>query len=293
MTLRNKFLELLLNILSSLPLRFLYLLSDFLALFISTIVGYRKTVVFQNIRQSFPEKDEKEIKQIVARFYRNLADLMVELIKSQKLSEKELLKRVKITNPQIFEQLYQEEKSVIISLGHCGNWEWAGNRIAMFLAHTATAIYKPLSDKFFDNYMINQRQKFKGTLMIDYKKTFRILSGLRDDVLAVFMLADQSPARTEINYYANFLGRETPFYTGMEKIARALNYAVLYLDIQRSKRGFYRVDIKIISENASLSPDFEITKQYISNLENSIINHPDNWLWSHRRWKFSKEELAS
>jgi len=258
-----------------------------------SVARYRKKVVFQNISNSFPKKNEQEIKEIVSQFYRNLADLIVELIKSQKLDEKELVKRVQINENQIFDNLYNKKKSVIIVLGHCSNWEWAGNRIAMFLQHNATAIYKPLSDKFFDDYMINQRQKYKGTLMIDYKKTFRILAGLRDELLAVFMLADQSPAKTEINYWANFLGRETPFYTGLEKIARALDYTVIYLDIQRLKRGYYAIDVQMIVENASTTSDFEITKKYIHLLENSIINHPDNWLWSHRRWKFKKEGQSS
>jgi Kdo2-lipid IVA lauroyltransferase/acyltransferase len=292
MTLRNIFLKLLLNILSSLPFWLLYLFSDFLAFFMKSIVRYRRKVVFQNISNSFPEKNDQEIKQIAAQFYRNLADLIVELIKSQKLSDKELMKRVQINETQIFDDLYNKKKSVIITLGHCGNWEWAGNRIAMFLQHNATAIYKPLSDKFFNDYLFNQRQKYKGTLMIDYKKTFRILAGLRNELLAVFMLADQSPARTEINYWAKFLGQATPFYTGMGKLASALGYTVIYLDIQRRSRGNYIVDVQMIEENAANTSDFAITNKYINLLENSIINHPDNWLWSHRRWKFNKEEPA-
>lgn len=290
MTLRNTLLKLLLNVLSSLPFWALYLFSDFLAFFISRIVNYRKQTVYKNIRNSFPEKDSAEINKIVAQFYRNLADLIVELIKSQKLSEEELVKRVKINDTSIFEKLYKEKRSVIISLGHCGNWEWTGNRIAMFLEHNATAIYKPLSDRFFNDYMINQRQKFKGTLMIDYKKTYRILADLRDELLAVFMLADQSPARSEINYWTDFLNQKTPFYIGMEKIARALNYTVLYLDIQRQKRGFYVVDVKMIAEHAKTTRQFEITNQYIRLLEKSILTNPDNWLWSHRRWKYNEEE---
>lgn len=127
--------------------------------------------------------------------------------------------------------------------------------------------------------------------MIHYKKTLRILLSLRDKMYSVFMLADQSPARTEINYWAKFLGRETPFYLGMEKIATTLDYAVIYLDIQRRKRGFYEVEIKLITQNAKNTVPLEIRNKYIHYLEDSIRNHPDNWLWSHRRWKFKKEEI--
>ena len=293
MKFRNAIIKLFLNLIALLPFWALYTISDFLAFLMKSFIKYRRNIVYQNIKSSFPTKNENEIRIIASQFYLNLADLIVELIKSQKLGENQLINRVHINNEQVFEQLFNENKSVILSLGHCGNWEWAGNRIAMFLQHKASAIYKPLSDKFFDNYMINQRQKYNDTLMIDYKKTFRVLSGLRDELLAVFMLADQSPARTEINYWEQFLGRETPFYTGMEKIARALEYNVVYLDIQRSRRGYYSVDVQMITEDASSTNELEITKKYIHLLENSIINHPDNWLWSHRRWKYTKEGMTS
>lgn len=293
MNLRYTFLKFMLNLLSSLPFALLYLLSDFLAFSMRSVVKYRKNVVFQNIRFSFPEKNEKEVNRVVRQFYRNLADLIVELIKSQKLDKNQLIKRVRIKNEQVFEQLFKENKCVILSLGHCGNWEWAGNRINLFLKHKPTAIYKPLSDKFFNDYMIKQRQKYNNTLMIEYKKTFRTLASLKNELPAVFMLADQSPAKTEINYWDTFLGRQTPFYTGLEKIARALDYSVVYLDIQRNRRGYYTVDVQKITENASATADYEITKKYIHLLENSIIKHPDNWLWSHRRWKFLKEERTT
>lgn len=247
----------------------------------------------QNLTRSFPEKNKKEINKIVGQFYHNLCDLVVEVLKSKKMTIDQLNERVVFINQDVLEdELYDEGKNVFAALGHCGNWEWVGNKIATFLQHDGGAIYKPVHDKFFDDYMVSQRQKYKGTLMIDYKKVFRTLVTLKDKLITVFVLADQSPARTEINYYMEFLGQRTAFYDGMERVARALNYAVIYLDVQRKKRGFYEVEIKTITKNAEETAEDEITNKYVTLLEETIRKSPDDWLWSHRRWK-EKEEVKS
>jgi KDO2-lipid IV(A) lauroyltransferase len=268
-------------------------MSDVAFFIVYYIIRYRRKTASENIVRSFPEKSKKEVNRLVKRFYRNFSDLQFEVIKSCKMSKRQLNERVIFKNQEIFDELYQNNMNVIVALGHCGNWEWTGNKMALFIKHEGAAIYKPLSDKFFDDYMISVRQKYKDILMIDYKKTLRTLLSLRDELYTVFMLADQSPTRTEINYWASFLGRETPFYMGMEKIARALNYAVVYLDIQRIKRGFYEVEVKLICREGAVTKPMEIMNSYVRNLEDSIRKNPDNWLWSHRRWKYAKEKIAS
>lgn len=293
MKVRDTVLKFSISLIALLPFSMLYALSDIAFFIIYYIIRYRRETVFENLSKSFPEKSHDEILQICKKFYHNLADFQFELIKSHRMTKKQVHDRVAFKNQGVFDELYQKNMNVIIALGHCGNWEWAGNKIALFLKHKGAAIYKPLLDEFFDKYMISIRKKYKNTLMIDYKKTLRTLLSLRDELYAVFMLADQSPAQAEINYWSNFLGRETPFYMGMEKIARTLNYAVVYLDIQRIKRGFYEAEVRIICWEGAITKPEEIMNSYISNLENSIISHPDNWLWSHRRWKYIKEKLAS
>lgn len=138
--------------------------------------------------------------------------------------------------------------------------------------------------------MIAQRQKYKNTLMIDYRKVFKTLASLRNKLYTVFVLADQSPALHEPDYFVSFLGRRTAFYNGMEKVARALDYAVIYLDIVRRKRGFYQVEVKVITESAANTQPNEITIQYVELLEQNIDRQPDNWLWSHKRWKKNRED---
>jgi len=285
MKVRNFFLNILLATIASLPFGVLYALSDFLTFLNVYLIGYRKEIIRANLEKSFPEKNEQEIRKIMRKFYGNLSDLIVELIKSGKMSRRQLEERVVFKNQHVLDDLYDEKKSVFALLGHCGNWEWVGNRIALFLKHDGAAIYKPLEDKFFDDYMVKQRQKYKGTLMIDYKKVFRKLVTLKDRLVTVFVLADQSPPRHEMNYFLPFFGQKTAFYEGTEKVARALNYAVIYLDVTRMKRGHYEVEIKTITKNAADTKEGFITSEYVKLLEKTIRRQPDNWLWSHRRWK--------
>lgn len=289
MKIRNAVLKFIISVFASLPFRLIYLLADILAFTGQRIIKYRRKVVYQNLRNSFPEKSEKEINQITKHFYKNLADLTLETLKSSKMKKEELQKRVKFKNQEVIDQLFVDNKNVFVTLGHCGNWEWVGNKIALFLQHEGAAVYKPIHDEFFNNYMIGIRQKYKGTLMIDYKKVFRTLVSLKDKLITVFILSDQSPPRTELNYFVDFLSQKTAFYDGMEKVARALNYAVIYLDIKRVNRGFYEVEIIPITHNAKNTKEDFITKEYIRLLEKSIISQPDNWLWSHRRWKNREE----
>lgn len=289
MKIRNAVLKFIISVFASLPFRLIYLLADILAFTGQRIIKYRRKVVYQNLRNSFPEKSEKEINQITKHFYKNLADLTLETLKSSKMKKEELQKRVKFKNQEVIDQLFVDNKNVFVTLGHCGNWEWVGNKIALFLQHEGAAVYKPIHDEFFNNYMIGIRQKYKGTLMIDYKKVFRTLVSLKDKLITVFILSDQSPPRTELNYFVDFLSQKTAFYDGMEKVARALNYAVIYLDIKRVNRGFYEVEIIPITHNAKNTKEDFITKEYIRLLEKSIISQPANWLWSHRRWKNREE----
>lgn len=268
-----------------LPLGMLYAFSDLLTFLNIHFIRHRRQVITANLTRCFPEKNEKELKKIIRKFYRNLSDLMVELIKSGKMTRKQLDERVVFKNQHVLDDLYNEKKSVFALLGHCGNWEWVGNKIALFLKHDGAAVYKPLVNKFFDDYMVKQRQKYKGTLMIDYKKVFRKLVALKDRLITVFVLTDQSPPRHEMNYFVTFFGQKTAFYDGTEKVARALNYAVIYLDVTRVRRGHYEVEIKTITKNAAETEQEYITSEYVRLLENTIRRQPDNWLWSHKRWK--------
>lgn len=274
--------------LALMPFWLLYLLSDFLFVVIYYVVRYRRQVTIENLRKSFPEKTEKERQLIARKYYRNLADIVLEFIKIEHITRKTVDKRMVIRNPEILTKLYQSNKNVFITIGHCGNWEWLGKKIALSTKHNAFAVIKPIHDPFFNNYMTQLRVRFHSPNLIDYKKTFRVLSRVNNTINAVVIASDQTPTKGESNFWATFLNQDTAFFLGVEKISKALDYAVLFFDIQRVKRGYYEITIHTISLEPRDTANEEITRRYIGLLESAICQNPDNWLWSHRRWKHKK-----
>jgi len=274
---------------SKLPFPVLYFLSDILAFKLNYLIRYRRSVITLNLRKSFPNADDHQLKRIRNRFYRNLTDLFLEVLKTQSMHKEELIRRITFNNDEILTALYQKGKSAIITIGHCGNWEWMSQVLDMKGPFRAFAVVKPLNDPFFEDYMKHLRTKFtvQGGL-ISFKSTLREMVRYRDQQTITIFAGDQTPAKEEINYWTTFLNQDTPVFLGIEKIAKALDFPVLFIDIQRKKRGFYHAEISMIEEHPKTTPDFEITEKHVRKLEGVIRNHPDNWLWSHRRWKHSR-----
>ena len=274
-------------LISKLPFCLLYIISDILYFLIYYLVGYRKKVTFNNLRNSFPDKSDKEIKSIAKKFYRNFSDTIIEVIKIRSITKKSLNKRVRFNNLEIIEELYKRNKNVFITLGHCGNWEWLGLNVSLNALYSPFAIVKPLNNPFFEKYITKLRTKYYNNL-IPIKQTYRTLINNKNELCFVLIVSDQSPAKSEINHWTTFLNQETPVYLGTEKISKALDYAVVFSDIQRIKRGYYEVTVMEITDNPKETTEYEITEKYYHLLEEAIKKHPDNWLWSHRRWKHKK-----
>lgn len=275
---------------SLLPFWLLYRLSDLTRFFLFNVFGYRKKVIHDNLRNSFPGKSDKEIDKIAKKFYKNLADIILEVIKVRTIKLKTLQKRYTYKNLDIIDKQYNNGKSVIVTIGHCGNWEWMGPTLNQLIKHRGYAVLKPLSDDFMEKYMHKIRSRFADEdQLIPFKQTFRKLAKLKDKCVLSVMAADQTPHKDEINYWSTFLHQDTPFFLGTEKIAKALDHSVVYLEIVRVKRGYYEITARLITDNPKSTGQFEITELFIKELENSIKKNPDNWLWSHRRWKYKKE----
>lgn len=283
-----KVLRGLLWLIALLPFPLLYVLSDILFLIIFYLIRYRRKVTVSNLSNSFPEKSLKEIKAIEKKYYRNLADIVFEFIKIEHISRDSINKRMVIKNPEILSTLYEQKKSVFIAVGHCGNWEWLGKKIALSTRHNAFAVMKPIHDPYFNDYMTQLRVRFHTPNLIEYKKTMRVLAKAKDTTNAVLIASDQTPTYGESNFWTTFLHQETAFYLGLEKIAKSLDYAVLFYDIQRKERGFYELVITPITLNPVATQPLEITTRYVRLLEEAIRRNPDNWLWSHRRWKHKR-----
>lgn len=275
-------------LLSWTPFPLFYRISDFLFLMLYHVIGYRKKVVLQNLRNAFPEKTEKEINIISRQFYRSFCDVLLETFKTLTISRSEAIRRCKLTPEalQLFNHYAAEEKSIIIVMGHFGNWEWAGNTFSLQGNHHLYVVYHPLTNKYFNGLIYRMRTRF-GTGLIAMKDTFRDMVKFRDELNATAFIADQTPA-PENAYWLNFLNQDTPVFQGTERIAKKLNYPVVYVRVERVKRGYYEISAETLFDEPGKTADGEITTAHTRALEKDIQRQPESWLWSHRRWKHKR-----
>ncbi|WP_294079135.1 lysophospholipid acyltransferase family protein [Proteiniphilum sp. UBA5384] len=273
-----------------LPFRVLYVLSDILYLLAYYVARYRRKIVRKNLKNAFPEKTEKSIVKIEKKFYRHLCDYFFETLKMLRFTDKEVRKRFKLENPDIFNQLTANGKSCILSLGHYANWEWVPSIVLNFRPGLGQGfIYKELHSKVFDQLFLKMRTRF-DPIPIEMHNAFRQMIRLQNEgkTMVVGFLSDQRPSKRQGHYWTTFMNQPTPVQTGMEKIARHLGTSVVYLDIQKVKRGYYSGKFFVITSDASKEDEYTITEQYLRKLEKSVMREPAYYLWSHDRWKFKK-----
>lgn len=276
-------------LLARMPHFILYGLADFVFIVLYYIVGYRKKVVFNNLRNSFPEKYEQEIQIIAKRFFRHLGDLVIENAAIPRMSEKRLRKIIRFKNPDFFDKFYKENKNLVAILGHYANWELCST-IPMITEYQILSVYKPLNNKFFDKEFYNSRKKF-GALPVSMDNTFRaILDHKRKNKLfALGLIADQRPLKSITNHWVTFLNQDTPVFFGPEKIAKKFNLPVIYSQVDKIKRGYFEIEFTLLIEDPSQCKENEITEMHLRFLEKKIIEKPEYWLWSHKRWKHKRE----
>jgi KDO2-lipid IV(A) lauroyltransferase len=278
----------LVKVLSLLPLQILYFISDIMYLFINYVIKYRKKVIYNNLKNSFPDKTDNEIKKLVKKFYRHFCDSLIETLALVSMSEKEIKKRMRYRNLEILDKYYKENKSVCAVFGHYGNWEWLAG-LPFYCKHQVYAIYLPLTNNFFDELIKNARSKFGAKCIKKQSALYKIIENHNKGILTLtFFLGDQTPMHNEIGYWTNFLNQDTPVYLGVEKISKKTNQAVVFFKISKIKRGFYETEIINIEENPCNTDEFEITEKHVKLLESIISEKPEYWLWSHRRWKHKK-----
>lgn len=267
------------------PFRLLYFYSDILNFFLFNVIKYRKKVVLKNLHSSFPEKSETEINNLAKNFYKHLSDITLESIKGMSISEKELKKRYKINNIEILDNYYKEGKSLLCLTSHYGNWEY-GILGTGFLSHEFIALYLPLTNKYSEKYGVKRRSRF-GTRMVSIRDSKEVFSEESNRPKAFILAADQSPSNKEKSYVFTFLNQESYCLHGPEAYARKTNYPAVFFEIKKVKRGYYELNIeKFIDDYSSLN-DGEITYKYIKRVEENILQKPEFWLWSHRRWKLN------
>jgi KDO2-lipid IV(A) lauroyltransferase len=269
----------------------LYRVSDALFIIVYTIAGYRKKVVLSNLQNSFPEYSDMEKQDIAIKYYRYLCDLLLETIKTVTWSEKQVLSRVSVKNTKLMNDLFVRNKSIIIVMGHLGNWEWAGPGFSLQCKHQLFVVYHPLSNPYFEKLFSNSRTRF-NTRIIPRKQTLRSMASHKDTIGATALIADQAPTPIHSAIWINFLNQDTPVFNGPEKLAKMMDYPVVYMKVKRVKRGYYEVYPELISENPRLTSENEITLAFNQILEKGIREQPETWLWSHRRWKHKRPETV-
>lgn len=277
-----------------LPFRVLYILSDILYFFVYKIAGYRLKVVRHNLEASFPEKTKQERLTIEREFYHHFCDYFVETLKLLHISDEEMQRRMQFNNVEQIKELMKDGNSALMYLGHYCNWEWVTSINLDFKEEGKVLgeIYKPLKNKAMDELFLKIRSRF-GSLAISKQDTFRVIVKLRNEgqqTLIGFM-ADQTPAWRNIHYWTPFLNQDTPVFTGVERIAKQTGFAVVYLDMEKIKRGYYKATVRLITDNPREEPENNITETYIRAMEKTILRNPAYWLWTHKRWKRTREEV--
>lgn len=270
-------------LLSLLPFFILYGIADVFFVVIYFIAGYRKKVVMENLRYAFPEKSEKELKQIARKFYRNFMDQWIETIKLISISRKQLNKRIS-GNFQVFHQLFESGKPVQVNLGHFFNWEIMTLHTGINQPYTFLTVYLPQSNPIMNRLIQYIRSRW-GNPQIPSTDMARAIIPWRKKQYLIALGSDQSPASPEMGYWLYFLNRPAPFAKGSEKFARSQNIPVVMMTTTRLKRGRYHFDYFLLAGDVKSLPDGELMRQYVHHLETNIRLQPELYLWSHRRWK--------
>ncbi len=280
-------------IMSLLPFRVLYLLSDGLYLLVAHVVRYRHKIIYKNLRESFPEKSEAEVKQLERQFYKLFCDYLVETIKMMTMTKRQLMRHLRFTHLDKLNEVLANGQSAAIYLGHIFNWEWITS-LPYWVPDgvQCSELYHPLENEYFDKLFKYVREKHDA-LCISMKESLRyILKYKRDNkAIVVGLISDQVPQWGSIHLWVDFLHHDTPVLTGGERIVRHTNMAVFYGDVRRVKRGYYECEMKLMTEKPKEMDENEITKVYFRMLEETIRRDPANWLWSHNRWKRTHKEF--
>ena len=278
---------------SLLPMWFLHGISSIISVFLFHVIRYRRKVVHENIKSSFPELSSRKRWMIERRFYTHFCDLIMESVKYFSISKWNIKRRMRFKGIERVEESVRKGRSCGVLLGHYGNWEWVSSMPLWIDPKLClcTQLYHPLENYVTDQLILYTRRRFGG-VNIQMDKSIKYMVNYRNEgrPILVGFISDQAPFWDNIYYWSDFLHHETPWFTGGERIMQKLDMDVYYLDVRRVKRGYYTAEYKLITTEPESKEQFWITDQYAQMLEATIKRGPSYWLWSHRRWKRTKEE---
>ena len=272
-------------IISILPFRIFYWLSDCIYVLVYYIVGYRKKTVRENLALALPHLSDKERLEIEKKSYHHLCDMFLEMVKTMTISSEEMNKRFKITNLEVIKEYEKKGKSIMLIASHYASWEWliTLNQKISFLG---VAVYKKLANNHFDKLVRDIRSKYNTELVPTSKTIPLIANNQKNNIQCVYGLAsDQSPKADRIFHWESFMGVEVPVHTGPEMLAKKYDMTVVFAKVKKVKRGYYELTIIPLSDNPKSIPDFGITHIYIKEVEKQILEAPEYYFWTHKRWK--------
>jgi len=270
---------------SRLPMRILYIKSDFIYLFMFYIIGYRKKVVLENLKLSFPEKSDAELRTISKKFFKHFIDLIMESVKAFSISKKQISKRYTYKNPELVNAFAEEGKNIALVGAHQANWEWSFS-LPMVLNINIYGAYTKLNNKYFENWLRKSREKF-GVIGFKTSDTVRgIQKNMNNKKQAAYiLLSDQSPQPHQTYYWRNFFNIKVPVHTGAEMLSKKFDLVVINYVTRKVKRGYYETEFQLITDTPKTFKDYQITDAYTTLTEDNIKVQPELYLWSHRRFK--------
>ncbi|MGS2760863.1 lysophospholipid acyltransferase family protein [Sinomicrobium sp. M5D2P9] len=277
-------------VISLLPFRILYLISDVVCLILYRIVGYRKKTVRNNLKLALPGLPDEERLDIEKKFYRHLSDVFLEMIKSLSISKTEIKKRYTFTNIEVIQKL-EKEKSIVLMFPHYANWEWSSTINLYVTTSKGYAVYQRIKNKYFNDLVKNIREK-NGTTLIETRETIKVIrKNQMNKVPAIYgFLSDQSPQLSKAVYWQEFMGIKVPIHIGPEILAKRADLTVVYMHTEKIKRGYYSTTLKTLTTSPVAHPDYQITDMYMQEVEQQIRKAPEYYFWTHKRWKHMGKE---
>ena len=284
--------------LSLLPLWVHYLFSDVLFVIVAYVLRYRHRVISKNMRIAYPDKSDKELKKLRMQFYRHFCDILVETVKYTSITDKNIMRRMTFTGSEAVAEILNSGQSVALLLGHYGNWEWVSSLVLwvrpLITNNTVMGqIYHPLENRVINRVVLKARSRM-GSDNVSKKETLRWILGNKREGRPTILgyINDQVPKWENIHHWLTFLNHpDTPVFTGIERIVHSQNQAVVYVDVKRVGRGHYECEFQVITRDPSTMGEFELTDIYFQRMEQTINRAPQYWLWSHNRWKRTREEF--
>lgn len=275
----------LLWIISILPFRLFYFLSDCVYILVYRIIGYRKKVVRKNLALALPHLNTAERRIVEKKFYKHMCDMFLEMIKTMSISQEEMEKRFRFTNLEVYKDMEAKGKSIAVMIAHYATYEWC---IAMnkYSAFEGFAIYKKINNPYFDKMVRRIRSKFKAHLITTKDTIPTIEQNYINNIKGIYGFAsDQSPKLSKAYHSTTFMGIKTPVHTGAEMLAKKFDMNVIFLRVKKVKRGFYEATFEVLSEDVKSVADYELSDLFLRKVEKQILEAPEYYLWTHKRWK--------